>query len=849
MNSADNSSAATNSSGRLSRIRSDPRTLLLGALAALLLISCALGLRRIALINTDLESLPQLAADLRSVYGSTSDEPPGVDGAWWKNHASGLRAWKLGWLSLNGQIDSRVLHLGALALRIGAIAALFFALAARRDRRWAIALAVGIVLLFETPALAGIGPSANSTWGSGLVLFSLLHLTLMSRNAVNSFRWWLGLACGATSILSATEGIASAIALAGWSALAGKDPANAPGQRLPRLLANTLLFVGGIALAVVRAKSEGSPAFTFSNAALLGWPFPHRLSAIVMWIPAAGGIALFLRKRGDCAPLLAQLALLAIWAAVAALTLSAGSQTMFAAADVFAATVAINAAGFAALPGGDTRLRTRNLVLFAAWLIGVGYALVNPLTPPLPRRIEPDTALTASLRQALMNRDSALLRHTTDLVGDDLDAAVELVADKNHRAILPASLRVPLPIAPAKEETGLAFRPGNAPELPARDGLPALGTDPARGGVATGEFISAPIATSFPLLQLRIAGTLHPPATSLVLRTGEGREIQPLGGASTALDKWRRINFEAPRGPFQIVARDSSATEWLAFTAPTEIGTLSRLAGKLPRCWPWLLTAGLGIGAGVGVTAWRRTARAESAPSSHTVEPFVNWRVVPWITLCGYAVFFSSHLDTVAGPNDSGGYLNLAKTLVEGHVTAAPRMLFGASAGETDITPYLTTTFQPLRDGRMSAEYPVGFPLEIWAFAQFLPLEKAVSAVILIQLVLGVVFTRLLAKAFGLPEGWAWLAGGMVGASAVYLFQALQPQSDGPALVWVTAAVYWAWSSREKPWHAVLAGGATTLAVLIRPSNLLCVVPVLLCLAGNWRQTLGWALAGLPGAA
>ena len=26
------------------------------------------------------------------------------------------------------------------------------------------------------------------------------------------------------------------------------------------------------------------------------------------------------------------------------------------------------------------------------------------------------------------------------------------------------------------------------------------------------------------------------------------------------------------------------------------------------------------------------------------------------------------------------------------------------------------------------------------------------------------------------------------------------------ALVWVTAAVYWAWTSREKPWHAILAG-------------------------------------------
>jgi len=175
-------------------------------------------------------------------------------------------------------------------------------------------------------------------------------------------------------------------------------------------------------------------------------------------------------------------------------------------------------------------------------------------------------------------------------------------------------------------------------------------------------------------------------------------------------------------------------------------------------------------------------------------------------------------------------------------------MIWGPAAGETDITPYLPTTFRATQDGRMAPEYPVGFPLEVAAMAQLLPLDAAVPAVILLQLVLGVVFTWLLARALGLPNGWAWLAAGIVGLSPVYLFQALQPQSDGPALVWVTAAVYWAWTSREKPWHAVLAGLATALAVMIRPSNLLCAVPVLICFAGAWRQLVWWALAGVPAA-
>jgi hypothetical protein len=118
----------------------------------------------------------------------------------------------------------------------------------------------------------------------------------------------------------------------------------------------------------------------------------------------------------------------------------------------------------------------------------------------------------------------------------------------------------------------------------------------------------------------------------------------------------------------------------------------------------------------------------------------------------------------------------------------------------------------------------------------------------LLQLGLGAIFTQKLARACGLGAGWAWLAAAIVGLSPVYLFQALQPQSDGPALVWVTAAVYWAWTSREKPSRVIAAGLATALAVLLRPSNLLCVFPVFACLAGRGglRRMLGWALAGLP---
>jgi len=101
----------------------------------------------------------------------------------------------------------------------------------------------------------------------------------------------------------------------------------------------------------------------------------------------------------------------------------------------------------------------------------------------------------------------------------------------------------------------------------------------------------------------------------------------------------------------------------------------------------------------------------------------------------------------------------------------------------------------------------------------------------------------------GLRGGWSWFAAALVGFSPVYLFQGLQPQSDVPALVWVTAAVFWAWQSRERPKLAIAAGLATALAVTIRPANVLCFVPVVIGLWGSGRRLGLWALAGLPFAA
>jgi hypothetical protein len=819
-------------------------------IVALMLAATGLGLGWIGAANTDLPPMPEFLREAREVYLPAARGESFGWSAVWHEHTPVAHAWKLVWLRLNGQWDERVLSVASLALEVIGLGLLFSLLARGVSSRWRLA-ALGLV------AIAGVAlvplaprPVGAATWSAGLVVFSLLHLALMTGTSRPPWVWWFGLACGLCNVLAATAGITSAAALVVWSILAVVRDRGAWRERRALLAANGALVVFGLVLAACRTVgADGAVAFFPALGALLAWPFGDSALALIVWAPAILCLGRWMRDRADC-PALAALSLLIVWLVAQAVTLAAlHVPGAGATSGILLAGLLVNAACFGAGPAEGRHRPTRNLVLVALWCLVVGDALLNPPAERIPALAGPavEAPVTAALRRAAFDGNADTLRRLGVVSESEASELRRWFGDAAFRETLPGSIRRSLLVEPENGAAGAAFLDGAVPLVPGRDDLPAFGTWSAKGASATGEFVSQPLQSHSALLRIRICGELRPPATSLVLRTTAGEEIAPLEGAFVSNDRWKRVSFATPHGAFRIVARDTSPTAWLAFTAPQEMGRWSWVTGKLVRSWAWWFAGGLALGTGIGLIALlraRRTPLSASVPDGSRI----RWSVVPWLALAAYAVFFSRHIDPTAGPNDSGGYLNSAKLLAHGQLTAAPRMIWGPAAGETDITPYLPGTFRATDNGRMAPEYPVGFPLEIAAVAQVLPLDWAVPTVILLQLVLGVVFTRLMARAFGLSDGWAWLAAGIVGLSSVYLFQALQPQSDGPALVWVTAAVSFAWTSREKPWHAVLAGLATALAVMIRPSNMLCVVPILVCLAGRWRQLRWWVLAGVPAA-
>ena len=216
--------------------------------------------------------------------------------------------------------------------------------------------------------------------------------------------------------------------------------------------------------------------------------------------------------------------------------------------------------------------------------------------------------------------------------------------------------------------------------------------------------------------------------------------------------------------------------------------------------------------------------------------------------LAVYALVLSRFILVCAGGSDSSGYLNHAKLLGTGHVHLAERAIASLPASQTPSYLYTPLGFKPAPNGRgLVPTYASGFPLLVMAAAKVVGWGHAGDVVILLHALLGVILTYALGRTLRLPVSWAVLGAAMIGASPLYLEYSLQGMSDLPALVWVTAAMLFAFQRENRLWP-VAAGASLAMAVLIRPNNILALAPVLIALGASPRRWAGLILGGLPGA-
>lgn len=236
-------------------------------------------------------------------------------------------------------------------------------------------------------------------------------------------------------------------------------------------------------------------------------------------------------------------------------------------------------------------------------------------------------------------------------------------------------------------------------------------------------------------------------------------------------------------------------------------------------------------------------------PPAAAPTPAPRWaRVLLTALLLAWAVFQIRHTTTVAAGSDSSGYLNFARLLAAGELSAAHRLPPGLPEGSNPVH-FIPLGFWPMPDtGRMAPTYPPGLPLHLAGAGLLLGWQTGPLAVIVGGAVAGLLLIYLAARELGLPPASALAGAAMLGLSPVFVFTSLQPLSDTLATTWCCAAFYAALRARRggQAW-SVATGAAVAVAVLVRPTDVL-IVPALVVLLGTLPRLAGATLGGLPGA-
>jgi hypothetical protein len=200
------------------------------------------------------------------------------------------------------------------------------------------------------------------------------------------------------------------------------------------------------------------------------------------------------------------------------------------------------------------------------------------------------------------------------------------------------------------------------------------------------------------------------------------------------------------------------------------------------------------------------------------------------------AVLIANRSESVFGA-DSSGYANLARMLDRGETTL-PRPAPG----------HPPLGFVPLPNDRMASFYPIGLPIHMALFARIGGWEHAPFFVNPLAGVMLVLLTFWLGRRLH-SELAGLIAALLMGFCAVFVFQATQPMSDVLAAMWSAAAIVAAVEGnvgRASARLFVLAGFCFGVAVLVRPTSILMLVPLALTLRGGLKPALHFILGGIP---
>src|SRR5437867_1952211 len=227
------------------------------------------------------------------------------------------------------------------------------------------------------------------------------------------------------------------------------------------------------------------------------------------------------------------------------------------------------------------------------------------------------------------------------------------------------------------------------------------------------------------------------------------------------------------------------------------------------------------------------------------------WSLAGAILLVGYAILLFHHTSRSVGGSDSSGYLNAARLFASGHVTEPIRGLERLGLPLEFAQVFAPLGYTPARQpGRMAGSYPPGLSLHMALAAKV----GGWTAPFLVSPIAGLaclVLVYLLGRELRLPPAFAFAGSLLLAFLPTFVFIALQPMSDVLATAWALTGIFAAYRSRragDSPIWAGLAGLAYGIGVLVRPTNVILLAPLLLVLPARPKSWLSFFAGGVPAA-
>lgn len=517
--------------------------------------------------------------------------------------------WSLALTALNGQWDPRFIATVNAVLHAAIGAFLLCQL-------WP-ALQGSLARMLSSVALLGLLASPI-TWENTLTAFqvqfyfllgaALVHIAFTAASRAGSWRWWIGMSAGVFGLATmATSFLAPAAVIAVRAMRARHAKRWTTDDTTTVILCGALVGTGCVLIHPMPAHesfhAHGIANFATALARILAFPFVHvPVLAFVMQAPLL--VWLWHRLRQPRKPVATGewfLQGIIGWTLLQACALAYGRANFGEAAaaryfDLTALLLVFNAAVLG-LPrlSGRPELKMAPMVPKVAWMIVALFGFLHQSKFQEQSILGPKPALrTAQVNRVrdfvVQDNEAALLTAPPlELPSPDAETLIEHLRNPALRALLPSSVRAPVPLA-AETQTG--FEPGTAP---------TVGAPPVAGTVwhATGEepstWRSEPVATAnlLPILRITFVGAAQLDHRALRLVADDGREA-PLEIAGFSGMGWQSAHLFIPRGArsVQLVAEAGPEGHWLAFALPVEVAWGSWLTRQARKQDDLLTAAG-----------------------------------------------------------------------------------------------------------------------------------------------------------------------------------------------------------------------------------------------------------------